>query len=208
MHKIMLFLLLITIISCGSMGCAQLKTAEETAPTLDLNIKQAALSIAVLDKRPYILSNKKSTAFEGLVRSQWGIPFSQKTPTKEPMSTYLGKRLEAGFHQRGIQVNRIKTDPFMTIDEIIQQSRLHQKSGIIIVLHEWKYDTHLFIDNSWFNVQILVVDETGKKNIVKRFAGQDDIPATLARYNEMQKIYKKRFETIFSDKDIRKALLL
>ncbi len=186
-------------------GCTTVLTANETAPEINFVEKPTEISIAVLDKRAYVVDNDKEPAFEGIIRSGFGIPYSYSTPTKEAMSVYLTNRLSAGFGKKGIKATVVSTEPTMSVDTIVGSLSKDDLKSVLFVLNEWKYDFHTFTDNSWYDMDVIIVDKLGNKKIVKNFKGENDIPDGSLISNEMQLIYKQRFEKVFSDPEIRLA---
>ncbi|MDD1795686.1 hypothetical protein LRP50_21420 [Enterovibrio sp. ZSDZ42] len=188
-------------------GCVRVLSPDEAAPEIS-NVSAEAFNIAVKDARPYVLDGDKPASFEGLTRSALGIPYSQNTATKEPMADFIAKRLQAGFKNSGIDVNIIQTDINTEEKDILAASAEIGKKGILVVLNEWKYDYHSFSDNSWYDIEVVIVDALGNKKLAKQFKGENDIPDfDDAIVNEMQLIYKARFEEVFRDESVRKALM-
>ncbi|MCW8330950.1 hypothetical protein MD588_19330 [Photobacterium sp. SDRW27] len=187
-------------------GCAKILTAEETAPEINMVSNQNAMSLAVLDKREYVVNDDKTPAFEGIIRSSLGIPYTYTTPTQEAMSVYLSNRLSAGFDNHGIKLNVVETEPKMSVNSVVDDLSKDGLKSILIVLNEWKYDFHAFSDNSWYDMDVIIIDDLGNKKIVKNFKGENDIPDGGAISNEMQMIYKQRFENTFTDSEIIDAL--
>ena len=186
-------------------GCTTLLTANETAPEISIASKPSEISIAVLDKRAYVVDSDKEPAFEGIIRSGFGIPYSYYTTTKEPMSVYLTNRLSAGFDKKGIKTNVVNTDPTMSVDNIVGSLAKDDLKSVLFVLNEWKYDFHTFTDNSWYDMDVIIVDKLGNKKIAKNFKGENDVPDGSLISNEMQLIYKQRFEKVFADPEVRMA---
>ncbi|MCG9603428.1 hypothetical protein L1D16_22240, partial [Vibrio sp. Isolate31] len=75
--------LLLAAVSLGLSGCATVLTAEQSAPQLNEVPQEKALTIAVIDKRPYVLDHDKEPKFEGIIRSSLGIPYTDKEPKFE-----------------------------------------------------------------------------------------------------------------------------
>ncbi len=199
--------LLVALISLQLLGCAKFMTAQEAAPEVNVPASLQAISLAVLDQRPYVLNKDKNPAFEGLVRSSFGIPTSYSTRNFEPMATFLGARLEQGFIRHGVDATHVTTNLSMSFSDLINTLSQDGKPSVVIALHEWKYDYHPLMDSSWYDVNVTVLDRLGNKVISKNFEGEDDIPGFMDLGNEMQMIYKARFEKIFSDPSISEALL-
>lgn len=197
------------------LGCVNALPPEQTAPQINLSLHNNKISFAVLDKRPYVVDNDKSPEFEGIIRSGYGIPYSYQTPTDQPMSEYLTQRMSIGFKSKGIETVTVKTDPKMKINKVITELSSYRNKSFLLILNEWKYDYHGFSDGSWYDINIIVVDKSGEKLLIKNFQGKNNIPDTgtiimsaspTAISNEMQKIYKQRFEQILSDAEVIKAL--
>lgn len=198
-------LIAIAITTLYLSGCAQLMTAEQAAPAINTPKGMESITIAVLDKREYVVNGDKAPSFEGLSRSSFGIPYSQYTPGSQPMTSYLGDRLVAGFNKQGIKAEFYSTTPSMSIERVKEALAKKDKPSIIIALNEWKYDYHAFSDSSWYNVDVLVLDRNAKLKVEKNFRGENDVGNGVIS-NEMQTIYKHRFEHIFLDSDIENAL--
>ncbi|MDV6314833.1 hypothetical protein [Idiomarina sp. HP20-50] len=200
-------LIAIAITTLYLSGCAQLMTAEQAAPAINAPADLKSITIAVVDKREYVINGDKAPSFEGLSRSNFGIPYSQYTPGSQPMTSYLGDRLVAGFSKQGIKAELYSTSPSMSIERIRDALAEKNQPSIIIALNEWKYDYHAFSDSSWYNVDVLVLDSNAKLKVEKNFRGENDVGNGVIS-NEMQTIYKHRFEHIFLDRDIESALTL
>ncbi|ATZ74081.1 hypothetical protein CWC33_10445 [Idiomarina sp. X4] len=199
-------LIALAIASFYLSGCASIMTAEQAAPAVNTPNELESVSIAVVDKREYVLSGDKSPNFEGLSRSNFGIPYSQYTYTGQPMSEYLTERLVAGFMKKGVDAEAYPTSYSMSLSSIKNALAKKEQPSIIIALNEWKYDYHAFSDNSWYDVDVVVLDKNGEEKIKRSFKGENDVGSGLIS-NEMQTIYKQRFESIFLDDAIQKALV-
>lgn len=199
--------LLLAAVSLGLSGCATVLTAEQSAPQLNEVPQEKALTIAVIDKRPYVLDHDKEPKFEGIIRSSLGIPYTYNTATQQPMSQFLTDRLVAGLKKQQVAVELVETTPEEDITKVAEQMKAFNNKSMMFVLNEWKYDFHAFTDNSWYNVNVIIYDEAGKKLLSKNFQGENDVPDGGAIINEMQLIYKQRFEEIFQDTEVKSALL-
>tara|TARA_Y100001956_G_scaffold23063_1_gene22714 strand:+ start:1860 stop:2468 length:609 start_codon:yes stop_codon:yes gene_type:complete len=198
--------LIVALSSMYLMGCVSPLSVEESAPQVNMPNETAEVSFAVLDQRPYVLDEDKQADFEGIIRSSIGIPYSHSTVTREPMATYLGKRLEHGMKQKGVEVEQYPTTINTQFSDIVSKLNKDGKPSILFVLNEWKYDFHAFSDSSWYDVDVIASDKTGEKVVTKKFAGENDIPDSGAIMNEMMLIYKARFEKIFADPELRAVL--
>nr|WP_086940475.1 hypothetical protein [Thaumasiovibrio occultus] len=199
-------LVIIAIASLYLVGCASPLTVEESAPNVKVSNDIDAISIAVLDQRPYVLNNDKEASFEGVVRSTFGIPYSYSTVTNEPMATFLGQRLEYGIEQNGVDVMQYDTTTATVLADLMAELNSDDRPSILIELNEWKYDFHAFADSSWYDVSVTVSDASGQNTITKQFVGENDIPDSGVIFNEMMQIYKARFEEIFSDPELTNVL--
>ena len=199
--------LLLATITLGLSGCATILTPEQSAPQLSVVPQEKALTIAVIDKRPYVLDQDKEPKFEGIIRSSLGIPYSHNTATQQPMSQFLTDRLVAGLKKQQVTVDSVETTPSQNITKVVEQMKAFDNKSMMFVLNEWKYDFHAFTDNSWYNVNVIIYDEAGKKLLSKNFQGENDVPDGGVIINEMQLIYKQRFEEIFQGVEVKSALL-
>ncbi len=214
LKKTILLVLAISLLLLS--GCMKYLPAEQAAPELTASLDINKISLAVLDKRPYVVNGKKSESFEGLIRSGYGIPYSHNTQEAQPMSEYLAHRISIGFKNKGVETGIIKTEPGMNVNEVITNLLIHKSKSLLFVLNEWKYDFHSFADAAWYDVNIIVVDKFGKQILTKKFEGKDNVPDTASMVllaptpisiaNEMQAIYKQRFETMLSDSEVIEAL--
>lgn len=198
-------ILLVGLLSVYLVGCSSLKTVEQTAPKISVQKNAGPLVIAVLDQRPYVLNKDKSPAFEGLMRSNFGIPYSYNTATREPMSLYLGKRLAHGFKTAGVVAELYPTSLDVTKGVLLEKLGQDGEKSLIVSFSEWKYDHHTFTKSAFYNADIIVLDKEGNTLVNKNFAGKDAIPSGVIA-NAMQEVYKARFEAIFADNEVRQAL--
>jgi hypothetical protein len=180
-------------------GCVNVMTAEQAAPELNKPITEK-LTIAVVDNRPYVLDGDKESNFEGITRSTFGIPFSRYTYNKEPMSVFLSNRLLAGFKKTGVNVSSIETTPTINLNDI----KATDSKLVVVILNEWKYDYHAFYDNSWYDFNVFIKDVSGNTLINKNFVGEQDVPDLTV--DDLQLLYKTRFEIAFSDPEIASLL--
>jgi hypothetical protein len=180
-------------------GCASVLTVEQAAPEINKPLTEK-ITIAVIDHRPYILDGDKAASFEGLSRTTIGIPFSRYTYNNKSMSEFLTNRLVAGFNKSGVQALALMTTPKTTIEEV----KTIGSKTVVIVLNEWKYDYHAFSDNSWYNFDVIIKDTDGAPLINKNFTGEQDVPSLSI--NDIQLLYKTRFEKAFSDAEIKAIL--
>jgi|14_taG_2_1085336.scaffolds.fasta_scaffold21804_2 hypothetical protein len=187
-------------------GCTSIMTAEQAAPAVNTPNELESVSIAVVDKREYVLNNDKAPSFEGLLRSSFGIPYSQYTYNRQPMSEYLTDRLVAGFKKQGIKAEAYLTSHSMSVGSIKEALAKQERPSVIIALNEWEYDYHAFSDSSWYDVDVIVLGKDGEEKTKRSFKGENDVGNGLIS-NEMQSIYKHRFESIFLDDSIQKALI-
>jgi len=187
-------------------GCTSIMTAEQAAPAVNTPNELESVSIAVVDKREYVLNNDKAPSFEGLLRSSFGIPYSQYTYNRQPMSEYLTDRLVAGFKKQGVKAEAYLTSHSMSVGSIKEALAKQERPSVIIALNEWKYDYHAFSDSSWYDVDVIVLGKNGEEKTKRSFKGENDVGNGLIS-NEMQTIYKHRFESIFLDDSIQKALM-
>lgn len=182
-------------------GCASLLPVEQSSPEVSVS----PISIAVLDERPYVLDHDKKPAFEGIIRSSFGIPGSHNTGTGEALSDYLGSRIEYAFNTNGVDVTRYQTQVGVSESDLLNTLKADGRKSVLLSLNEWKYDWHPITDNSWYNVDITVLDKNGTTLATKHFEGEEDIPSGNIP-NEILMLYKGRFEMIFSDPVIYGAL--
>lgn len=192
-------------------GCTRnekiiLLSEKETAPTVYYSLNSIGISLAVLDKRPYVVEEDKTPSFEGLVRSTYGIPYTFTTYNNQSMSSYLSDRLSIAFSNNGNTVIVHKTNHKMTTNKVINDISRYGNKSFILVLNEWKYDFHAFTDSSVYDVVVYVTDNLGNKLIAKNFSGVNDIPNKGIISNSMQEIYKQRFEKILYDPEVMNAL--
>lgn len=88
---------------------------------------QGGCSIEVVDKRPYVLSGKKSPNFVGIRRGGYGNPFNVKTESGQPLADDLTKLFSASYAAViGSPCGKSSVDPV--------------RKEIVYTLNEWKTD--------------------------------------------------------------------
>lgn len=199
-------LLLLGLLSLS--GCVSSKNAEQTAPNIDANSQYSDVSVAFHDQRPYVVSGDKSPAFEGIIRSAIGIPYSYETYTKQPLSDYLSDRLTAGFEKAGVNVTQVITSPLMSNSEVKSTLLKTGNRSILFEMRNWKYDTHAFSDGLYIDVTMTIYDSQGKELLTRTYNVEDNIPdnGSESIINNVQEAYQTRFEVIFSEEEVLNAL--
>ncbi len=198
-------LLIVLVSGLYLTGCVSVLSLEESAPQVNVDKDVSSLSLSVVDLRPYVVNNEKKPAFEGVIRSSIGIPYSYYTLGQKPMADYLAVRLEHGIKSQNVNVNVYPTDLDTNIEELKSTLKKDGMPSILVTLNEWKYDHHAFYDNSWYDVDITVMNNSGDSVVTKNYKGENDISG-MNISNEMLRIYKLRFEEILSDKDLLDVL--
>ena len=206
--KLIIKTCLITLGLVSLSGCVSSKNAQQTAPDINANAQYSDISLAFHDQRPYVLDNDKTVAFEGIIRSGFGIPYSYDTYTKQPLTDYLSDRLSAGFEKAGVEVTQVITTPLMDTTEVKSALVSAGNKSILFEMRNWKYDTHAFSDGVYIDVTMTILDSKGKSLLTRVYNVEDNIPDNGGDsiINNVQEAYQTRFETIFAEQDVLDAL--
>ncbi|WP_177419670.1 hypothetical protein [endosymbiont of Lamellibrachia barhami] len=193
-------------------GCASPVTRDQITPEF-YSIGDKNISLAVIDKRPYVLTGDKSEKFEGLVRGAFGIPMTldrPERPKEERFVDFLSNIIKEGFNDSGIEVNIIKVDKGTSVNDAIDQMADPRfNKAIIASVYESKWDAGGFKFRYQYDFDIYIADIHGKVIDHERFSGsQANKPSESHNLWDMHTIiYRGNLETMFKSPAIKNALL-
>lgn len=137
----MLFLLAVTLCSCAFGRRINYRGHSGFVP----EVPDTKYTIAVVDKRPYVLSGSKQPSFVGLQRSLYGIPYNVKTQSGAPLSNDLAEMIASTFSYNGKSAQSVTVPPGASIDDFVsswEEGFPEGEVGLLFVLKEWKTDRH------------------------------------------------------------------
>lgn len=118
------------------------------------------VGLAVIDRRPYVVSGDKGANFVGLQRGGFGNPFNVTTESGLPLAQVVQDELDDALTVRGFQVQNLvlKTD-----DMAVIASAFHKNGApknIVLIFYEWKTDAMMSFGLS-YDLQLKILNQSG-----------------------------------------------
>lgn len=206
MCRSIIILFLLVVVS----GCAQDLPDSARIPVFE-GKPAPEVAVGVTDHRTFILNNDKEEWFEGIVRGTFGIPMSLHRPGpegEEAFALYLSGMIEESLEKAGSDVTVIALEKGQDAAQAIKKVTASGKTGLIMLMRKSRYDVG-FTSDYQYDFVVYVTDAAGSIKIEKTFADfEKEIPASN-KYNVFDmhtEIYKKTFDKILNDPEIKQAL--
>ena len=201
-------------------GCAAGKNYDYTLANIELPFVGAdALGVAVVDRRPYVLSGDKQPEFVGAERGPWGVPFDVTTASGKSMAADMQAVLARALESNGYKV----TELFFSSPDNAVVAEAVTKNGaernVVLTLNEWKTDVYVNLGLT-YNVVLRVVDEnsqvlaqtdaeaTGEKIGVGELDPKAGLFVDIAkqRSRDVAKVFELKVSRLFNSPEIKEAL--
>ena len=169
-------LFVVVLAACALSACAVGNTYDyRTAPPNLTSATARSLTVGVLDRRPYVLSNNKSPSFVGLQRAALGNPWNVNTVSRAPLADEFGSIIADGFN--------IKPTPLplrTPVSEALDRLKARKTDRMLLVtIFEWKTDTYVNVALH-YRVDAKVYDPSGRVLGENAIQGRDNLgPVTL-----------------------------
>jgi hypothetical protein len=161
-----------------------------------------AVTIFVLDHRPYVTSGAKPETFEGVSRELYGIPIDRDTHDDTRMADYLGRRLDIGFDRAGYAATYVPAPKAGQAEALLAAQPVPAGGWYFVVeLRDWRYDFGGFRPSFKHDTEVRVFNAEGVLLAREIFGGMELMPQTpgwksfKTRYAEL---YQNIFDKIFS----------
>lgn len=150
----------IVFLSVFLVGCAVGNTYDYSRANVDLAVQgHSELGVAVIDRRPYVLSGDKEPNFVGLQRGGFGNPFDVKTESGRPLAVEMAEAMESELKDNGFKVLdlHIADSGSSVIATAVRQAA--KPRNVILVVDEWKTDAMMSFGLS-YDLKLQVLDES------------------------------------------------
>lgn len=154
-------------------GCAIGNKYDLSQGTAPVSNASRDISVAVTDKRPYVLSGGKTPTFIGLQRGGFANPFDVNTSSGRALSDDVATLLVNSYKAGGVQATAVPTSPGMATAEVVTRSAQTGAERLIVVeMQEWKTDVYAQVTVSW-NLTARVFDASGQELAVEQSNGSE-----------------------------------
>lgn len=130
-----------------------------TAPKVDVTSSREA-TLAVIDRRPYIINKDKNPDFVGLQRAGLGNPWNVRTTSGKALADDFRGVLINSLRSAGMKVEPAKV-PFLASSEqavaVFTQSSVDR--SVLLIVRDWKTDTYARIALH-FDLELQVYDKS------------------------------------------------
>lgn len=162
------------------------------------------VSIAVQDKRPYVMSRNKPESFVGLMRGGFGNPFDVNTTSGQPMAVEMREAIVSSMRAKGIDVKAVTVSPNDGTDSVQRALIATGASKLVLVtLTEWKSDT-MISTALIYDAVVVVMNQKGEELARARSNGRDNIGPSP--HSSVPPAFARKFEALFDDEKIVQAL--
>lgn len=193
-------------------GCAVGVTHQydNVTPTIATSGQVADLSLAVQDRRPYVLSGAKPQTFVGLSRGGFGNPFDVSTASGKALSDDISRVVARALSSGGTRVAIIEVAPQEQENAVIDRLAALKKRAVLVSVREWKSDTFMSVGLR-YDVVVSVIDANGQVLARKQIQGADNLgtagidPPGLSR-QVIPPAFRQKLEQLFSAPEIAAQL--
>ncbi len=168
-----------------------------------------ALGVAVVDRRPYVLSGNKRPEYVGTQRGGFGNPFNVTTASGKPMATDMQAALARALEDKGYEVTELffSSPDATVVAEAIKQNGA--KLNVVLLLNEWKTDAMISLGLD-YDVELQIVDENSEILAqASDSANKEKIGgAAMAKQNSntAAQVFELKVARLFNDPEIKGAL--
>ena len=208
----------VVLLAAAFSGCATRITYRYDEATLLLKaVAGTAVSLAVLDRRTYVVNKQKPANFVGVSRSSFDDYvdsteeaakkiFDVTTASGKPLADDFAKTIATALSAKGVRVTAISLPP--EIDEAGAVRRLSDAPGhsLLLVLNEWRSETQT---NTYLicDLHAIIIGHGGAILARKRLLCADDLGGNprnpIAYGREVVPIaYSKKLRELFAAPEI------
>jgi hypothetical protein len=190
-------------------GCAFGRTYSYTDTPVSLQgvSSTGAVTVAVQDARPYVLSGAKSEHFVGLMRGGFGNPFDVNTSSGGPLANEIRDAIVRAMKARGIDARPVgaqSSESMVAVKRHLEEAKPHR--AVLVTLREWKSDTMMSTDLH-YDVSLMVFDESGNEIASSSIKGMDNLGNLGLSPNEgISKASARKLDQLFDDEKVIAAL--
>lgn len=161
-------------------GCAIGNQHQYNGVQPDLTVvSKHSVALAVVDRRPYVVSGDKDPDFVGLQRGGFGNPFDVTTASRQALADDFAGDIVAALKKRGLPAESVTVKAGTKPAEVMQALIAKGKDrALTIELTQWKSDTYT---NTalLYNVQASVFDATGRQSASVAKQGDQDLGGSV-----------------------------
>lgn len=193
-------------------GCAVGVKHKYDHQALDLPAASGkTVEVAVLDQRPYVVSNEKSPNFAGVSRGGFSNPFDVETESGQALAADMGADIVSALQASGMKASQMVLAPSATPVSARQQLVASGTDrSVLITLSEWQSDTYqrVFLK---YDLKLYVFSHDNQVLAESQRTGEDNLgdggldPASHSR-KAIPPAFKGIIESLFKDPKVAAAL--
>ena len=167
------------------------------------------IGVAVVDRRPYVVSGNKKPNFVGLQRGGFGNPFDVTTTSGNPMAADMQAALARALDERGYEVTELyfSSPDDSVVAQVIKENGARR--NVLLMLNEWKTDAVRRFGLT-YDILLKIVDENyvvlaqASAKAVKEVLGGAGMAGQNSR--TAAQAFEVKVSRLFNDPEIRRAL--
>lgn len=191
----------------GACAFGRTYSYSDTPVSLQGVSSSGAVTVAVQDERPYVLSGSKSERFVGLMRGGFGNPFDVNTSSGGPLANEIRDAIVRAMKARGIDVQPVGVQPsdsMVAVKRRLEAAKPHR--AVLVAPREWKSDTMMATDLH-YDVTLMVFDETGAELASSSIKGTDNLGNLgLSPNDGISRASARKLDSLFDDEKVITAL--
>jgi len=191
-------------------GCAVGNKYDYQVANIELPVVGTnAIGVAVVDRRPYVVSGEKESDFVGLQRGGFANPLDVTTTSGNPMAVDMQSALAGALEDQGYRVTELgfSSPDDSALGQAIKQNGAER--NVVLLLNDWKTDSMMKFGLT-YDILLQIVDQDydvlaqasteGVKEVVggAGMAGQNSLTAARA--------FELKVSRLFNDPEIKRAL--
>ena len=192
-------------------GCAGGRTAGYSEAAVNIPMvagSNVALTLAVQDRRPYVVSGNKPEKFVGLQRGGFGNSSDVNTTSGAAVASDLRDSIAKGFTAKGYSVTPVTVAPGDDRDTLKRKlAEPRAKRAALIILNELKSDSYMNSSVA-YSMTLTVLDERGGVMASNSVKGQDNVSGSgmIADETKITQAVANKLEQLFADPRVGAAL--
>lgn len=169
------------------------------------------VAVAVVDRRSYILIGEKTPAFNGLVRTGFGVPYDSLTESGNSLADDFATSIVAGLRGAGIEAEAPELSSSLSLERSRDElMRADADRYVLLVLNEWRTDTYWDTVLS-YSMELTIHGPGGAERLSKDFTGKDEGRGAGHRHKTrnaqiVAELYPAKLKEMFEDGEVAAAL--
>lgn len=172
-------LLMLIILCSATVGCVVGQRQSFANVQVAIDPGTTAIALAVVDRRPYVVSGETSPTYVGSLRNTFGRPFDVTTESGVSLAKEIAAILERSLSAMGHKVFSVPTRPNRARQKIATAlTRTKADRLLLLTVKEWSSDTYVGTGLT-YDLTLEVLDSSGGLVAQTAISGQENLGWSL-----------------------------